>query len=152
MNRRKPILIAILAFAAVAIFGVTAWATTGAGFVASMPARGTLSGAVHYNADRLKFQTKDDADIVASTVTYAPGGYSGWHTHPGFVLVVVQSGAINITVGCSANTYSMGQAFTESGTTPIMARNLGAVPAVVRITYVVPKGSATRLDASAPAC
>ena len=111
------------------------------------PVRGTLAvHDVHLNADRIKFQTKGETDVVVQTTTYAPGGFSGWHTHPGFVLVVVESGALTLQVGCSVNTYSVTQSFYESGTTPIMARNLGTSPAVVRITYVVPKGSAVRLD------
>ena len=120
------------------------------------PVRGTLAvHDVHLNADRIKFQTKGETDVVVQTTTYAPGGFSGWHTHPGFVLVVVESGALTLQVGCSVNTYSVTQSFYESGTTPIMARNLGTSPAVVRITYVVPKGSAVRLDvpqSQAPAC
>src|SRR2546426_671338 len=159
MNSRKAALIAAIGLAGVAIFSVTALATTGAGFTATPQVRGTLPGALHVNTDRIKFQTKNDgADVVVQTTTYAPGGFSGWHTHPGFVLVVVESGALTLQVGCSINTYSAGppaDAFYESGTTPIMARNLGTVPAVVRITYVVPKGSPVRLDvpaSQAPVC
>src|SRR3989440_5765627 len=155
MNSRKATLIAVIGLAGVAIFSVTALATTGGGVVGTTQVRGTLAGPVHTNADRVKFQTKDDADVVVQTFTYSPGGFSGWHTHPGFVLAVVESGALTIQVGCSTNTYSgpppnsppntPGQSFYESGTTPIMARNLGAEPAVVRVTYVVPKGAPVRL-------
>ncbi|TMD20737.1 MAG: cupin domain-containing protein [Chloroflexi bacterium] len=159
MISRKAIVIAAIGLAGVAIFSVTALASTGAGFMGTPQVRGTLSGAVHINTDRIKFQTKNDgADVVVQTTTYAPAGYSGWHTHPGFVLVVVESGAVTLQVGCSIHTYSAGppaDAFYESGTTPIMARNLGTVPAVVRITYVVPKGSPVRIEvpaSQAPVC
>ena len=94
MNKRKSILIAAIGLAGVAIFSVTALATAGAGFVGTTPVRGTLAvHDVHLNADRIKFQTKGETDVVVQTTTYAPGGFSGWHTHPGFVLVVVESGA-----------------------------------------------------------
>ena len=158
VNSRKATLIAVIGLAGVAIFSVTALATTGGGVVGTTQVRGTLAGPVHTNADRVKFQTKDDADVVVQTFTYSPGGFSGWHTHPGFVLAVVESGALTVQVGCSTNTYSAGppaDSFYESGTTPIMARNLGAEPAVVRVTYVVPKGSPVRLDvpaSQAPVC
>ena len=155
MNRRKGLLIAAIALGAGLIFGVTALATAASGVVGLPQVRGTLSGEVHYNADRLKFQTKGDTDIVAQTFTFAPGGYSGWHTHPGFVLVVVASGTVTSQVGCSINSYSAGQAFVESGTDPIMVRNLGETPFVVRVTYVVPKGVPARRDvaaADAPVC
>jgi quercetin dioxygenase-like cupin family protein len=155
VNTRKSILIAAIGLAAVAILGVTAWASTGGGFTGTSQVRGTMSGDVHLNTDRIKFQTKDDIDVVGQTTTYARGGFSGWHTHPGFVLVIVESGAITLQVGCTTNTYSVGQAFHESGDTPIMARNLGEAPAVVRITYVVPKGSPVRTEvplSQAPVC
>ena len=49
MNRRKPILIAVIGLAGVAIFGVTALATAGVGFHPGAQVRGTLSQAVHLN-------------------------------------------------------------------------------------------------------
>ena len=152
MNKPRAILIAAIALAGVVIFGVTALATTGAGFMGTPQVRGTITRDVHLNADRIKFQTKGETDVVVQTVTFSPAGYSGWHTHPGFVLVVVESGAVTLQVGCSTNTYSVTQSFYESGTTPIMARNNGTSPAVVRVTYIVPKGSPVRLEANAPTC
>jgi len=155
MNKRKAILSAAIGLAAVAILGVTALASLGAGVSATPQVRGTLTDDVKVNADRIKFQTKGATDVVVQTVTYAAGGYSGWHTHPGFVLVVVDSGAITLQVGCSFNTYSKTQSFYESGTTPIMARNLGTTPAIVRVTYVVPQGMPVRrevLESQAPVC
>jgi quercetin dioxygenase-like cupin family protein len=156
MNKRKSIFVAAIGLAGVAIFSVTALASTGAGFAGTTPVKGTLAAHdVHLNADRIKFQTKGETDVAVQTVTFAPAGYSGWHTHPGFILVVVESGAITLQVGCSVNTYSVTQSFYESGTTPIMARNNGTSPAVVRVTYVVPKGSPLRLEvplSQAPTC
>jgi quercetin dioxygenase-like cupin family protein len=155
MNKPKSIFGAAIGLGAVAIFSVTALASTGGGFSGTPQVRGTLTGDVKVNADRIKFQTKGATDVVVQTVTYTPGGFSGWHTHPGFVLVVVESGALTLQVGCSINTYSVGDSFYESGTTPIMARNLGTSPAVGRITYIVPHGSPVRREVAlsdAPTC
>ena len=152
MNKRKPILIAILAFAAVAIFGVTALASTGNGFASVSLVRGTLAGPVHVNANHIKLQTQESVDVVAQTINIAPNGYTGWHWHPGFVLVVVESGAVRLQVGCSAHTYTVGQAFKESGMVPTQATNASSGPSVVRVTYVVPRGSALRFEANAPNC
>ena len=147
MNKRRSISGAAIGLGLVAIFSVTALASPGGGGVSSSSqVRGTIAQDVKVNADRIKFQTKGATDVVVSTTTYAPGGFSGWHTHPGFVLVVVESGAITLQVGCSFNTYSATQSFYESGTTPIMARNLGTSQVVVRITYIVPQGSPVRLE------
>jgi len=155
MNKRKSVFGAAIGLAFVAIFSVTALATAGGGVTAGAQVRGTLTQDVKVNADRIKFQTKGATDVVVQTTSYVPGGFSGWHTHPGFVLVVVESGAITVQVGCSFNTYSATQSFYESGTTPIMARNLGTSPVVVRITYIVPQGSPVRIDvpqSGAPSC
>ena len=149
MNRPRAILISAIALAGVAIFSVTALATSGVGFVGGPAVRGTLAHDVHINADRLKFQTKDPADVVVQTITIAPGGNSGWHYHPGFLLAVVESGAVSLQVGCSTTAYSAGQSFHETGTTPTIARNMAAGTTVVRVTYIVPKGSVTRIDVPA---
>lgn len=151
---RKTILGGFVATAALAVLGVTALATAGGGFTATPPSRGTLAAHAKVHADGIRFQTKDPVDVVSGQViTYSPGGFSGWHTHPGFVLAVVKSGAITVTVGCTSHTYRAGQSFYESGTVPIMARNNGTVDAVVLATYVVPLGSPTRLDvANPPTC
>jgi quercetin dioxygenase-like cupin family protein len=146
MTKRKAILVAAIGFGAAAIFGVTALATPGGGFMGSLQIRGTLPNHVQVNADRIKFSTKGETDVVVQTITYSPGGFSGWHTHPGFVLAVVESGALTIQVGCSAHTYGVTKSFYESGTTPIMARNDTKQDTVVRVTYVVPKGAAVRRD------
>ena len=149
MQKHKAILIAAIGLGGVAIFGATALATSGVGFHGSVPVRGTLTNAVHLNADRIKFQTKDEADVVVQTITIDPGGNSGWHYHPGFLLAVVESGAVSLQVGCSTTAYSAGQSFHETGTTPTIARNMAAGTTVVRVTYIVPKGSVTRIDVPA---
>src|SRR5437762_10698957 len=149
MQKHKAILIAAIGLGGVAIFGVTALATSGVGFHGSVPVRGTLTNAVHLNADRIKFQTKDEADVVVQTITIDPGGNSGWHYHPGFLLAVVESGAVSLTVGCASNTYSVGQTFYDTGTTPTIARNASPGQTVVRVIYVVPNGPLTRIDVPA---
>jgi quercetin dioxygenase-like cupin family protein len=149
MNKRKAILIAAIGLAGVVIFGVTALATAGVGFHGGPQTRGTLQQDVHLNADRIKFQTKDASDVVVQTITVDPSGNSGWHYHPGFVLAVVESGSVRLTVGCSTHTYSVGQTFYETGTTPTIARNASSTQgAVVRATYIVPKGSPVRIEVS----
>jgi quercetin dioxygenase-like cupin family protein len=155
LQKHKAILIAATAFAGVAVFGVTALATGGSpGFLPGPQTRGTLlSQDVHLNADRIKFQTKDATDVIAQTILQKGGADSGWHSHPGFVVGVVEKGSVSITVGCATTTYSVGQTFLETGNTPTIARNASqTADLVVRATYFVPKGVAARRDANPPAC
>ena len=64
MTKRKVIVVAAIGFAAASVFGVTALATPGSGVTPTDTAKGTLAGHVQVNADRIKFQTKGDTDIV----------------------------------------------------------------------------------------
>ena len=56
-------------------------------------------------------------DVVMSQITVNPGGSSGWHSHPGGAIIVVQQGTLVVytAVGnqCQTTTYSAGQAFVE---------------------------------------
>src|SRR6266540_2785977 len=53
------------------------------------------------------------------TVTYAVGGFSGWHTHPGVLIATVRSGKLIREVGCDEPiVYSAGDTFIESDEQP----------------------------------
>ena len=94
---RRAVRSPLLAIALVAAFAGTAVATGATGFSATPLARGTLSTNVSFNAGEVKLQTKGDVDFVHSMVTIEPNGSSGWHTHPGIVLVTVASGSLTFS-------------------------------------------------------
>ena len=155
MNKYKSILVAAIGLATLAISGVTASATPGnSGFHPGLQTRGTLlNNDQHLNADGIKFQTKDATDVVVQEIKQDVGGDSGWHSHPGFVVGIVKSGSVSITVGCTTTTYLTGQTFLETGNTPTIARNASSTdPLVVEVTFFVPKGVPTRRDANPPTC
>jgi hypothetical protein len=35
-------------------------------------------------------------DVVVTHITFAPGGTTGWHSHPGATVVLVKSGIFNL--------------------------------------------------------
>ena len=99
-----------------------------------------------------------NCDVVVQTLTFHPGGSSGWHSHPGLVSVVVRSGALtryevgHFGIGCSSRTYSAGQAFFEVGSDHVaLVRNETGQAAEVVATYIIPAGDPLRLDRPAPA-
>jgi len=152
---RKRLPLALVAAAAVGMLTSVALGTPGGGFTATLFTRDTMNDPVHMNADRIKFETKDPSDFASQTITYQPGGYSGWHRHPGLVLVMVKSGAVTryLAPDCHSITYSAGEAFIETGDDPVMQiRNEGSVPAELYVGYVVPKDVPLRIDEPAPAC
>jgi quercetin dioxygenase-like cupin family protein len=122
---------------------------------ASVLSSGHLATTGLINTERIKLQTKDPTDVTHFTVTYAPGGFSGWHTHPGIIIATVRSGSVVREVGCDTPvTYSAGDTFVESGEQPSgQVRNDGSEAAVIDAVQVVPRGSARRADQSgAPDC
>ena len=97
--------------------------------------------------------TKGDTDFVFQEVMIEPGGHTGWHTHPGRLLVVVKSGTFTrVTANCRARTYTAGRAFVET-TGVHEGRNLDpSVPVDLLITYVTPRTSPLRTEADPPRC
>jgi hypothetical protein len=96
---------------------------------------------VKWNSDRVKFQTKDPTDVRVARVDIAPGGYSGWHHHPGIVIVTVLSGAVTYTESdCSSKTYGPGlpdgAVFVEGGDDPAQASS--TTGATLYATFVAP--------------
>jgi quercetin dioxygenase-like cupin family protein len=116
--------------------------------------RATLTDSVQVNQDRVKFQTKDATDVLVQTITFQPQGSSGWHFHPGVVIVVVESGQVTThNASCQTETYGPHQSFVESGTEPFMVSNESVTDrAVVYATLIVPAGSAFRIETDPPAC
>jgi quercetin dioxygenase-like cupin family protein len=115
--------------------------------------RATLSDAVQVNEDRVKFQTKDATDLQTQTITFIPGGHSGWHHHPGVIMVIVESGQVTVhEENCHTMTYGQGQVFIESGAEPMMVSNEGSTNAVVYATQVAPAGSQFRIENDPPPC
>jgi quercetin dioxygenase-like cupin family protein len=145
----------LLATALLAVLAGTALATAASGFHAAVLARGTTAAALDFNNDRIKFQTKGPVDFATATVTIDPLGSSGWHSHPGVVLVTVASGTVTFyEADCSSISHAAGTSFVESDGDTGLARNESATtPAVVYVTYIVPAGApALRIDQPNPGC
>jgi quercetin dioxygenase-like cupin family protein len=142
--------VAALVLALVATAVGSALATPGSGIVSSVLASGTLDGHV-----KLKVR-HHRSDVVVQHVTIAPGGTSGWHTHPGPAVVVVKSGAFTLYDGddptCTGTTYSAGQVFIDPGRGHVhIGRNQGSQDVELYVTFLdVPVGGAPRIDAPAP--
>ena len=152
----KSIRIPLLALAFVVALAGAAVATPAVSFGPPTPlSSGTHTESVHYNTGEVKFQTKGAVDFVTQTITIGPSGSSGWHTHPGVVLVTVQSGdLLHYGADCTVTRQSAGSAFSEAGDEPGLVRNASSTSsAVVYVTFVVPAGTTVlRNDALNPGC
>jgi quercetin dioxygenase-like cupin family protein len=94
-------------------------------------------------------------DIAMAQITVNPGGSSGWHSHPGGAIIIVQAGTLTTyrSVGrkCESTTYTAGQAFIERPGEVDQVLNIGSVPYVLYVTFPrVPPGGSTRTDQPDP--
>ena len=111
---------------------------------------------VQVNSDRVKLQTKGPTDVRVQKLNVSPGGDSGWHHHPGLVIVTVASGTLTYTTSdCESKTYGPGlpngAVFVESGDKPAQASS--TTGATLYATYIAPSGAGFRLnDHDSPGC
>jgi quercetin dioxygenase-like cupin family protein len=154
MKRNRRLAVAAGAVAVAAGAATIALANPGNTVTTILGHRATLAENANVNQDRIKFQTKDPVDFVTQKVTFPPNGTSGWHYHPGVVLVVVESGSVTThDANCATKTYGPGEAFVESGTDPFMVSNESSTDDAVDIaTIASPAGGPFRIETDPPPC
>jgi quercetin dioxygenase-like cupin family protein len=146
----------------VALITTIAVATPPSGFVKNeILATGVDDGSVHQhftvtNADeeewKLKLSTSGPSNFYVQDVVVAPLGYSGWHHHPGVLLVTVKEGSVDwYDKNCNKSTYTAGQSFTESNEAHDLV-NSGFVNARLFIAYITMKGEPRRIENDQPDC
>jgi quercetin dioxygenase-like cupin family protein len=137
----------------VGTFAAVALGSPWSNFTSTALVTANLDNAVQLNSDRIKLQTKDPTVVRVATVVFGVGGSSGWHHHPGLVIVSVKSGSVTVWGSdCSQTTYGAGSAFVESGDDPGQVTSVGG--ATNYVTYVAPNVNPLvfRIEDPAPAC
>jgi hypothetical protein len=136
-----------------------ALATPGINVIGFPPvARGTHAEELNVHSKAgVKLQTKSSVDFVTQQIVLGPGGSTGWHSHPGPVLVTVKSGTMRLVyaddAACAGRTYNAGESFVDRGDEIVHnAFNAGASNLEFWATYLVPgdPGTAVRIDAADP--
>jgi hypothetical protein len=93
-------------------------------------------------------------EIVTQTVSFPPGAYSGWHTHPGFLVSTELVGTLTkYGTDCSSQSYAPGQSWTETGANTFIVKNETSDAASDIVTFIVPGGTPTtalRIDKAQP--
>lgn len=101
--------------------------------------------------------TSTTCDTAYQQLTIPPGGYTGWHTHPGPTFVAVAQGEGTLyhgMSGCPATKYTAGAGFMQPPTEVHNMRNEGSSPLVLWAFYALPPGTANaaiRVDQPRPA-
>lgn len=154
MTRLIPRALALGGIATLLAIGAAS-ATPGAGASPSTLGRGTLAAGDRIKTNQLKLDVRGDLDVVTQTITIAPGGHTGWHSHPGPVFVTITAGTMTFydgdDPGCTPVEYATGDAFIDEGLGHVhIARNEGATDLVLYATYLLPVGASLRTDEPAP--
>ena len=102
-----------------------------------------------------KLQTKGLSDVYVQSNVWAPGGSTGWHTHPGPSLIIVTAGAVTAYEGddpsCTPTVYSQGMGLVDVGGGHVhILRNEGSIEARTIAVQLIPAAAVRRIDAPAP--
>lgn len=147
---KNMIIIVVLALLGAAVVAGIAVATPGSGASGTILARGIAT-------EKVKTRGNEPYDAVVQQIVIAPGGHTGWHTHPGIAIAVIKAGTLTIYDGddrsCAPTTFTAGDTYIDPGYGHVhIGRNEGTVPLEILVTYVdVPAGGGgVRIDASDP--
>jgi quercetin dioxygenase-like cupin family protein len=158
-----------LALAAISVLAATAVAAGGhdaprhagpasgpAGVVITPLVQATIPGRVRAHSAGITIRTAGARDMLATSITVAPAGTFGWHTHPGPVLVAVARGTLTLYEvrggHCSRQRVGPGQGFVDTGGDVHLARNEGTDRVQLYATFLAPKATKAFLaPAAAPA-
>jgi hypothetical protein len=100
-------------------------------------------------------QTKGMSDVYVQSNVWAPGGSTGWHSHPGHSLIIVTAGTVTDYEGhdpdCKPHVYKTGMAFVDQGGDHVhILRNEGAVDAQTIAVQLIPAGQQRRIEVADP--
>jgi len=118
-----------------------------------LPALGTIADGFKIDVDGIRVSAKGPIDLATAHLTFPPGATTGWHVHPGPVLVIVKDGTVTkYSSDCVATRYTAGQAFVELGPSDInMVRNESTTQqADTIVTFLAPVGATLKEPVPAP--
>jgi hypothetical protein len=139
--KRGLLVLIVVATSVAATLAAVALGEPGFGVAPENLVTANFDHTVHMNSDRVKFQTKDPSDVRVQKLVFGANSRTGWHHHPGIVIVTVQSGAVTLWQSdCSSKTYGPGlpngAVFAEGGDDPVQATS--TTGARNYVTFVAP--------------
>jgi quercetin dioxygenase-like cupin family protein len=95
------------------------------------------------------------SNVVSVRIDFRAGDTTGWHSHPGPVLVQVVSGAVTLRHAahgrCLSQVVRAGHGFFEAPGAVHVAENPRPAPAVLYATFVLPPKAGPEVSAPIPA-
>jgi quercetin dioxygenase-like cupin family protein len=104
---------------------------------------------------RARIRTHGQSDVYVVDNKLAPGGTTGWHSHPGPSLILVVAGTVTNYMGddpaCTGHDYSAGAGFIDPGGQDVHTlRNNGSVQAETVAVQLLPKDAVRKIDKPNP--
>jgi hypothetical protein len=95
------------------------------------------------------------SDIYVQSNVWAPGGSTGWHSHPGHSVVIVTAGTVTNYEGhdpaCKPHAYKTGMTFVDPGGAHIhILRNEGTIEAKTIAVQFITANAERRIDVADP--
>ena len=159
-NRGLKLVLAVL-FVSCA-FGVVllrmAWATPATGVTRTLLVGPVVFDEIdarsHTQEHSALVKTRGLSDVYIMDIKIAPGGDTGWHSHPGVVFAAVKSGAATEYDGDDPDAapvvHDAGTGWTEEAGHVHLVRNEGETDLELVVLFLVPHGAPTRIDEPAP--
>ncbi|HEU5235779.1 MAG TPA: cupin domain-containing protein [Pyrinomonadaceae bacterium] len=138
--------------------GAVALGAVALGLIGLGVARGQTTGlqiialAQGFSAENnLNLHVKGPSDVLQTLLVFQAGGDTGWHTHPGPVVVVVKTGALTEyhSNGC-VTVHPAGSVFFEKQDEVHRAVNQTGGEAQAYVTFISPTGIPPLIPASDP--
>jgi quercetin dioxygenase-like cupin family protein len=158
MKAKATLIISVLV-----LFSTVVWATPGSGVLFNtILNRAQVSGGLHSDARgeaadgsfwHLQLKTEGaPSDVIVQDQELAPGGYGGWHTHPGPVILTVSEGTASFYESdCVRHDYPKGTAFIEEAGVVHNLRNESTTENLrLANVFIVPAGAPRRIEADQP--
>jgi len=134
-----------------------AWATPGLGVVRTILTGPVLLVDVDLKSEsevnKVKIDMKGFTDVYVVNYKFAPGGHSGWHSHPGACMVSVKSGTAteyHADDPTTPHVYPVGTGFVENVGHAHLVKNEGDTDLEVVVIHIVPAGAVIRIDEPDP--
>jgi len=135
--------------------------TMGTGTVSKLLGRAPFSdGSETFKIKRIEgdwhmeIKAKSGFDLAVQTITFDVNSQSGWHRHPGPVLIQVTKGEMTFYESddpkCTPIRRRAGESYLDLGERAHIARNESGAPAENVVAYFAPPGAVLRIDAEKP--
>ena len=140
--------------------------TMGSGTVSKLLGRATYGGGASDDGTlkvkrtdggdwHMEIKAKPGFDLAVQSITFEVNGQSGWHRHPGPVLITVVKGEMTFYESgdptCTPIRRRAGESYLDTGDEAHIARNESGAPAENIVAYFVPPGARDlKFDADRP--